>query len=108
MADEDVIEETSSSPSALSNLKYKASLYSRMAQLKAEIAVLQYKTNGKKKIMGVAIFDAMQNGDHKGAEDIFMNCKQSVDDLLHNLRLKVDEYETLKEEGESENVHKPK
>jgi|AntAceMinimDraft_5_1070358.scaffolds.fasta_scaffold102258_1 hypothetical protein len=36
-----------------------------------------------------------------------MNCKRAVDELLHALRLKMDEYETLREEGESETVKKP-
>jgi hypothetical protein len=68
MADEEVEVPAGESAGAVSNMKYKAHLFGRMVRLKAEIAILQHQTNKKKKVMGVAIFDAMQNGDHKGAE----------------------------------------
>ena len=52
----------------MATIGYKAQLYGSMTKLKFEISYTQYQIKGKKKLMGIAIFDAMQNGDHKGAE----------------------------------------
>ena len=55
-------------PSMMATIGYKAQLYGSMTKLKFEISYTQYQIKGKKKLMGIAIFDARQNGDHKGAE----------------------------------------
>jgi hypothetical protein len=36
-----------------------------------------------------------------------MNCKRTVDELLRTLHLKMDEYDTLRADGESDTLKKP-
>jgi len=40
-------------------------------------------------------------------QDIFMNCKRTCEDLHHTLKLKQDEFERLRDEGESDTLKKP-
>mmetsp|Transcript_11639 Transcript_11639/g.14034 ORF Transcript_11639/g.14034 Transcript_11639/m.14034 type:complete len:114 (+) Transcript_11639:77-418(+) len=91
----------------MASIKYNATLFGTMTKLRIEIKLLEYQIRSKKKLMGVEIYEAMATGNHKGAEDIFMSCKRNVDDLSHTLRLKVDEFEMLRDDGESDSIKKP-
>ena len=93
--------------STMESLKYKAVLYGTMGKLTAQIQYLSYQVKRKKQAMGVTIYDSMQTGNHKEAEDNFMTTKKEVDDKLHELKLKQDELDQLKKDGESESVTKP-
>jgi predicted fused transcriptional regulator/phosphomethylpyrimidine kinase len=53
---------------AFANIKYKTALFGTMTKLRLEIKYIEYQVNQKKKTMGVEIFKAMAEGDHKGAE----------------------------------------
>ncbi len=100
-------EEAQPNISMMEKAKYSAILYGTMGKLLAEIQYLQYQIKTKKQKMGIQIYDAMQSGNHKEAEDQFMTTKKDVDDKLHTLKLKQDEYAQLKKDGESESVTKP-
>ena len=93
--------------STMENIKYKAVLYGTMGKLMAEVQYLNFQVKRKKQAMGLTIYDRMAGGDHKGAEEQFMTTKKDVDEKMHTLKLKRDELEQLKTDGQSESVTKP-
>mmetsp|Transcript_16625 Transcript_16625/g.21573 ORF Transcript_16625/g.21573 Transcript_16625/m.21573 type:complete len:93 (+) Transcript_16625:486-764(+) len=78
------------------------------SRLKLEVQYIEFQITNKKRIMGSSVFDKIDSGDYPGAEETFVNAKKAVDYLKFILKPKAEELKKLEEDGESENVLKPK
>jgi len=69
----------------MENFKYKLSLATTKVGLQIKISNLDRAIKQKQRIMGPAVFDLLMANEHRAAEDVFVDCKKSVDANKHAL-----------------------
>ena len=61
----------------------------------------------KQRLMGPAVYELLLAGDHKAAEEVFLECKRAVDNNKHLMEKKEKDLKDLQTKGECSTLKKP-